>query len=264
MTPGERYRQAWPMTLGIHVFQTLLAASFALPLIGEVTTPDVSLQPAAADALAAMRVWTGLDDAAGRRMLLPLLAAAINYPWLSVAWLRAMERQDSFVGHARYALGRYMPAALISFGTLLGLALLGAGAVGSLSWLHGAFEARLDERTIDLLSLGTLVPFAWLGCWLLNLQDRAAAAISCESPLREALRIAVRHTHARRVALRLLLIAAQGLVALLGALLPRLVVGPGPAAAGVALLGSQAAALGLSCLRAIWLAYVLGWRRLRI
>ena len=87
MTLGERYRRAWPTTLGIHVFQTLLAASFALPLIGSVTTPDISLQPAAADALAAMRIWTSLDEAAGQRMLLPLLAAAINYPWLSVAWL---------------------------------------------------------------------------------------------------------------------------------------------------------------------------------
>jgi hypothetical protein len=264
MSVRARYRQGFSTTLGIHVFQTLLAASFALPLIGSVSVPDVSLQPSAADALAAMRIWASVDDAAGQRMLLPLVAAALNYPWLSVAWLRAMDQPDSFVGHARFALGRYTPAALIALGTLLAIALLGGSAASVLYMLSRTFAASMDERTIDLLRLCTLAPFAWLACYALALQDRAYAAISCGSAgLRAALRSALRHTYARRVALRAALILGQALVTLLAAVLPRMLLPAGPVAAAGVLAGSQAAALALSCARAAWLAYVLGWRRSR-
>jgi len=264
MSIRGRYRQAWPTTLGIHVFQTLLAASFSVPLIASVTAPEVSLQPGAADALAAMRVWASLDEAAGRRVLLPLAAAALNYPWLCVAWLRAMDQPDSFIGHARYALGRYTPAALIALCTLLGLAVLGGAAAGALYMLGEAFAAKLDERTLDLLLLATLTPFAWLACYALTLQDRAHAAISCGSAgLREAFRSGIRHTNARRVALRAGLVVGQVLVTVLAAALPRALLGAGQLSAGGVLVSSQFAALALSCVRAVWLAYVLGWRRLQ-
>jgi hypothetical protein len=261
MNIRARYRQAWPITLGIHVFQTLLAASFAVPLIGSVSTPSVSLQPAAADALAAMSAWASLGETSGQRMLLPLLAAALGYPWLSVAWLRALDQPDSFLGHARYALGRYTPAALISLGTLLAIALLGGAAAAVLHVLGAAFAAGLDDRTLDLLRLATLAPFAWPACYALSLQDRAHAAISCGSAtLREALGIALRDTNARRVALRAALIAGHALVTLLALTLPRALLGTGAAAASGVLVSSQAAALALTCARATWLAYVLGWR----
>jgi hypothetical protein len=265
MSIGARYRQAWPMTLGIHVFQTLLAASFAVPLIGSVSMPDVSLQPAAADALAGMRVWSGLDELDTRRMVLPLLAAVLNYPWLSVAWLRAMDQPDSFVGHARYAMGRYTPAAVIALGGWVCVGVLGAAAVGAVHGLKTAFGAALDDRTLDVLRVATLAPFAWLACYALSLQDRAHAAISCGSAgVREALGIALRHTNARRVGARGVLIVGQLVVTLLAAGMPRALLGAGELAAGGVMVSGQVAALGMSCVRAGWLAYVMGWRRLQL
>ncbi|HKU37070.1 MAG TPA: hypothetical protein VJR89_02955 [Polyangiales bacterium] len=255
MSVAERFRRAWPTTFGIHVFQTLLAASFALPLVGSVEASDAALSAGAADALAALRLGAALDDDTARRMLLPLVAAGLNYPWLSVTWLRAMSEPGSFVSHARYALGRYRHAAPIGFAALLGVCALAAGAAGTLYGLGQAFAARLDDRTLDLLRLATLLPFAWLACWVVALQDRAYAAISGEtSTLRSVLGVALRSVDAGCVAQRGLLVLAQALLGLLAWAAPRLLLGPGARAAAAVLIVTQLVALALSCTRALYLA----------
>jgi hypothetical protein len=258
-----RLSRAWPVTIGIHVFQCLFAATFALPFVQSVSVPGVLLRPQVAEWLGLLRIGDALDPGGGGRTLLPLALAALNYPWLSVAWLRALSAEAPFTEHAQVALGRYRAAISVAMSSLLALSML-AGLSGV-----AAFVVRvglgdvLDQRALDLMRLACFVPAVVGAVWVVTAQDVAYAAVSGDTRgLRSIARAAVDRATARLVAGRCALLVGQLVLAIAAWALPRLMLGPGPAADFVVLLTTQSVAFVITCLRAIWLAYVLEPRRL--
>ncbi len=255
MTFRTRMRRAWPTTFGIHVFQMLLAGTFAVPLVASVSVPDVLVRGEVAAWIAAMRLGSSIGEETLRHTLLPLMAAALNYPWLSVAWLRSFDEPEPFLAHARFALARYRSAASIALGTLAALVALAAGAFATAYGLHRAFGAALDERTHDVLVLASVLPFVWLALALITLQDAAYAATSRGADgVRAALRKALGTLGVALVARRGLVVLAQATLTLLGWILPRFAFGVGPAADLGVLVVTQVVALLLTTTRAAWLA----------
>lgn len=268
MSVRGRLSGAWPVTIGIHVVQCLFAACFALPFVASVSVPEVLVRPQVAEWLALLRMGEELDHGA-RRALLPLLAAALNYPWLSVAWLRALDREEAFSEHARFALGRYRAAALTALASALALGLI-ALVCGASVWALGQVAtAALDARTRDLLRCLCLLAGACAALWAVTAQDAAYAAVSGEvRGARAIVRAALAGATARLVAQRGGLVLLQLGIAACSWALPRFTLGANTAADFAVLVATQSCAFLITCSRALWLAWVLerrrstfGWRK---
>jgi hypothetical protein len=253
-----RVSRAWPVTIGLHVFQCLFAATFALPFVQSVSVPGVLLRPQVAEWVGILRLVDGLDQGAGRRALLPLALAALNYPWLSVVWLRALSEEAPFTEHAQFALGRYRAAIGMAAAVVVGLAACVVASALAASAVRAAFAAVLDERALDLSSLACFLPALVGAVWLATVQDAGYAAISGNlRGWREIGRAALSGAKVRLVGLRALMLFGQITLTLAAWAIPRFTLGPGTAADFVVLVTTQAAAFVITCLRAVWLAYVL-------
>jgi hypothetical protein len=253
-----RVSRAWPVTIGLHVFQCVFAATFALPLVESVSVPGVLLTPPVAEWVGLLRLADGFDQGAGTRAMLPLALAALNYPWLSIAWLRALSDEAPFTEHARFALGRYRAGIGIAACAVVGLIASVAASMLAARGVRLALRNSLDERAVDLAQLACFLPGVLGAVWLLTLQDAAYAAVSGSlTRWREIGRDALHAVSPRMLGLRWLLLLGQAVLALAAWALPRFALGPGTAADFVVLVTTQSAALVITCLRAFWLAYVL-------
>jgi hypothetical protein len=253
-----RVSRAWPVTIGLHVFQCLFAATFALPFVQSVSVPGVLLRPQVAEWVGILRLVDGFDQGAGMRALLPLALAALNYPWLSVAWLCALSEEAPFTEHARFALGRYRAAFGVAASVVVGLGAFVAASALAASGIRAAFGAVLDERALDLARLACFLPAVVGAVWLATVQDSGYAAIS--GKLRgwgEIGRAALSGVTVRLVGLRALMVLGQIVLTLAAWAVPRFTLGPGTASDFVVLVTTQSAAFVITCLRAVWLAYVL-------
>lgn len=253
----NRLARAWPVTIGLHVFQCLFAATFALPFVQSVPVPGILLRPRVAEWVGALRIGDSFDDGIGARALLPLALAALNYPWLSVAWIHALSLEAPFAEHARFALGRYRAA--IGVAALVALSLIGVAlGTGLLEHGLGRWLAESDDRTVDLTRLAFVVPGVVAAVWIVTAQDTAYAAVSGgANGVRAILAGAVRGSTPRLVLERTLLIAAQIALTVTAWGLPRLGLGPGTAADFVVLVATQSVMFVVTCLRAAWLAWIL-------
>jgi hypothetical protein len=259
----ERVQRAWPVTIGLHVFQCLFAATFALPFVSSVSVPAIALRAQSAEWLGVLKLGEAFNEGSMLRGALPLALAALNYPWLSVAWLRALTEEAPFMEHARYALARYRSAigvaamVVVSFGVLVGGCSLAARGV------RAAFGDALDARAIDLAALACYAPVLLGGVWFATLLDAGYAAVSGDvRSLRAVAQTAAARTTVRLVGAKALLLLGQAVLSIAAWAVPRIALGPGPAADFVVLVSTQSAAFLITCGRAVWLAYVLEPRRL--
>jgi hypothetical protein len=257
-----RVSRAWPVTIGLYVFQCLFAATFALPFVQSISVPGVLLRPQVAEWVGILRLVDGFDQGASRRALLPLALAALNYPWLSVAWLRALTEEEPFTEHARFALGRYRAAVGVAASVVVGLGVFAAASALAAHGVRAAFADGLDERALDLARLACFVPAVVGAVWLVTVQDAGYAAVSGNlRGWREIGRAALSGATVRLVGLRALMLLGQIVLTLAAWAIPRFTLGPGTAADFVVLVTTQSAAFVITCLRAVWLAYVLEAQR---
>jgi hypothetical protein len=253
-----RLKRAWPVTIGVHVFQCAFAAAFALPFVQSVPLPGMLLSPRVAEWIGGLRLGDSLGAGAAMRALLPVAFAALNYPWLSVAWLRALSEEAPFTEHARFALGRYRAALSVAAATGFGLLALAAMSGGAACGIRAALRTTLDERALDLARLACFVPSLVAAVWLVTAQDAAYATISTGGIDRLTIaRAGVQSVSPRLVGQRGALVAGQAVLALAAWAIPRLALGPGTAADFVVLVVTQSAAFVITCLRAVWLAWML-------
>jgi hypothetical protein len=173
-----RVQRAWPVTIGVHVIQCLFAATFALPFVSSVSVPAVALRPQSAEWLSVLKLGEAFDDGAMLRAALPLALAALNYPWLSVAWLRALSEEAPFIEHARYALARYRSAIGIAAVVVLAFGVSIAGCALAARGVRAALRHSFDERAVDLATLACYAPAVIGGVWLATLLDAGYAAVS--------------------------------------------------------------------------------------
>jgi hypothetical protein len=254
----ERVQRAWPVTIGLHVFQCLFAATFALPFVSSVAVPAVAMRPQSAEWLGVLKLGEAFDEGAMLRAALPLALAALNYPWLSVAWLRALSEEGPFLEHARYALARYRSAIGVAAMVVVGFAVAIVGCALAARGVRAALTGSLDARAIDLAALACYAPALFGGVWLATLLDAGYAAVSGDvRNLREVARTAAARTTVRLVGAKGLLLLGQAVLAIAAWAVPRIALGPGPAADFVVLVSTQSAAFVITCGRAVWLAYVL-------
>lgn len=254
----DRLQRAWPVTIGVHVFQCLFAATFALPFVRSVSVPTVLVSPQVAEWIGVLRLGDALGEGAALRALLPVALAALNYPWLSVAWLRALSEEAPFTEHAQFALGRYRAALSVAAAVGLGFAALAATSGIAAHGVRVALETTLGDRALDLARLACFVPSLIAAVWLVTAQDAAYAAISGGTKgWRNIARAAVQAVALRLVVQRGGLIAGQAVLVLSAWAIPRLALGPGSAADFVVLVATQSVALVITCVRAVWLAWVL-------
>jgi hypothetical protein len=252
----NRLARAWPVTIGLHVFQCLFAASFALPFVQSVSVPGILLRPRVAEWVGFLRMTDSFEHGTPSRALLPLALAALNYPWLSVAWVHALSEEAPFAEHARFALGRYRAA--IGVAAMAALSLLALVlATGLLERGVGRWLAASDDRTVDLVQLACLVPSLVAAVWIVTAQDTGYAAVSGGATGREILADAARGATPRLVLARFGLIAAQVVLTVTAWGIPRLGLGPGTAADFVVLVATQTVTFMITCLRATWLAWIL-------
>lgn len=257
-----RVSGAWPVTIGLHVFQCVFAATFALPFVRSVSVPGMLLAPQVAQWVGLLRLGDGFNEGAGVRAVLPLALAALNYPWLSVAWLRALSAEAPFTEHAQYALGRYRAAIGVALSVGLGLAVIAVSCAFAAVGVGAVLRAGQSERVLDLARLACFVPGAIAAVWLVTLQDAGYAAVSGNRRgWRVIARAALHRVTVRLVALRVVLLVGQAVLALAAWAIPRLTLGPGTASDFVVVVTTQSAAFLMTCLRAAWLAYVLERRR---
>jgi hypothetical protein len=253
-----RLQRAWPVTIGVHVFQCLFAATFALPFVRSVSVPGVLVSPQVAEWIGSFRLGDAFEEGAALRALLPVALAVLNYPWLSVAWLRALSEEAPFTEHAQFALGRYRAALSVAAATGLGLAALAAVSGVAAYGVGVALRTTLDERALDLARLACFVPSLIAAVWVVTAQDAAYAAISGGAKGWQTIARATVQTGASRLAVhRCVLIGGQAVLALAAWVIPRLALGPGTAADFVVLVATQSVAFVITCLRAVWLAWVL-------
>jgi hypothetical protein len=255
---AARLQRAWSATIGIHVFQCVFAACFALPFVSSVSVPGVLVRARVAQWVEWFRLGDALDGSVMRAAVLPFAAALLNYPWLSVAWLRALELEEPFSDHARYALGRYRAAFSTAVATLCALGLIVVVGFGSSRAIAAALVDRWDDRSTDLMRLAVFLLCAWAALVVVTVQDAAYAAISGEHRgFRAIAAAAFSPVRWRWVAVRLALVLAQTVLGLTAWGIPRIALGPGPAADLVMLVVTQCAAFVITCGRAVWLAWVL-------
>lgn len=260
----ERVQRAWPVTIGVHVFQCLFAATFALPFVSSVSVPAIALRPQSAEWLGVLELGEAFDEGAMLRAALPLALAALNYPWLSVAWLRALSEETPFMEHARYALARYRSAigvaAMVVVGFGVTIVLCGLAARGVRAMLGDS----LDARAVDLAALACYAPALIGGVWFATLLDAGYAAVSRDvRSSREVARTAAARMTVQLVGAKGLLLLGQAALSIAAWAGPRIALGPGPATDFVVLVSTQSAAFAITCGRAVWLAYVLEPRRTR-
>jgi hypothetical protein len=254
----NRLQRAWPVTIGVHVFQCLFAATFALPFVTKVPVPSVAVRAQTAEWIALFKLGEAVDERAVLRAALPLALAALNYPWLSVAWLRALSDEAPFTDHARVALARYRAAASVAGSVVVGLGAIAGLTLLAAYGIRSGLRASLDARALDLATLACFAPAAVGAVVLVTLQDAGYAAVSGEAyGWRSAVRAAWRRTTARLVVARAALLFAQVVLALAAWVIPRIALGPGAASDFVVLVTTQSAAFVITCARAVWLAIVL-------
>lgn len=259
-----RVQRAWPVTIGVHVFQSLFAATFALPFVSSVSVPEIALRPQSAEWVSVLKLSEALQEGSALRAVLPLALAALNYPWLSVAWLRALSEEAPFMEHARYALARYRNALGVAAAVVCGFGVFILACALAARGVRAVFAHSLDARAIDLAALACYLPAVIGAVWLVTLQDAAYAAISGEiRDWRAVMRHAVARTSARLVSAKCGWLLGHAVVSIAAWAVPRIVLGPGPAADFVVLVSTQSAAFVTTCARAVWLAYVLEPRRKR-
>jgi hypothetical protein len=253
-----RVQRAWPVTIGVHVFQCLFAATFALPFVRSVSVPSVLVSPQVAEWFGVLRLGDALREGAAMRALLPVALAALNYPWLSVAWLRALSEEAPFTEHAQFALGRYRDALSVPAAVGLGFAALAAAGGVAAYGVRAALGTTLDDRALDLARLACFVPSSIAAAWLVTAQDAAYAAISGGAKgWQNIARAAVQVVGSRLVVQRCGLIGGQAVLVLSAWAIPRLALGPGTAADFVVLVATQSVAFVITCMRAVWLAWLL-------
>jgi hypothetical protein len=253
----NRLARAWPVTIGLHVFQCLFAASFALPFVQSVSVPGSLLRPRVAEWVGFLRIADGFEHGTSARALLPLALAALNYPWLSVAWVHALSEEAPFAEHARFALGRYRAAIGVASSAAVSLLALVLATVFITQGV-GRWLATSDDRTVDLVRLAGLIPGLLAAVWIVTAQDLGYAAISGGATgFREILTDAARRATPRLALERVGLIAAQIVLTVTAWGIPRLGLGPGTAADFVVLVATQTVTFIITCARATWLAWIL-------
>ena len=259
MSVRARLRRARWVTLGIWLFQTLLAASLALPLLAIEQPPAPAVRVGVADWIALLRLGTNAAESGPGLALLPLSASALSAPWLCLVWLLALERSGSFADHARLACARWRSSYLLALYGLACLVALSFAATRCAGWLAAALA--LDDRGHDLLLLGCAAAWGCGVCAVLTVLELAFVGISrgLAGP-RLALRAALARNGwsiARRVGVRMLLGALQLALFALATLLPRAWLGAGIATAACVFSTTHAASLVSTCVRAAWLAWLL-------
>jgi hypothetical protein len=253
-----RLQQAWPVTIGVHVFQCLFAATFALPFVTKVPVPSVAVQPQTAEWISLFKLVEAVDHTTVLRSALPLALAALNYPWLSVAWLRALSGEAPFTEHARFALARYRSALGLAASVAVGLGMIAGVTALAMYGIRVSFRATLDARALDLARLACVVPAIFAAVTLVTLQDAGYAAVSAEARNgREIARAMWHRASARLVCGRAALLFGQVVLSLAAWAIPRIALGPSTASDFVVLVTTQAAAFTITCGRAFWLAVVL-------
>jgi hypothetical protein len=263
MSIEARVRASWPTTLLMHGYKTGLATVVALPILGGVADPVLSAREPVAQWISALQLGAALGERGPRALALPLLAAALLTPWLTLAWFSSLERAGSPAEHLRAALPRYRASCAIALVGLAYLGLLALAASGVSLVVRAASAGLHDARTGDLLLAAALAPLALAALHGLTVQDAAQAALPVQpggSSVRAALRAGLARTRPPLVALRVALVLVQGTLGLFAWSVPRLGLGSGLAADAGVLLATQAAALAFTWLRAYWLATILGPR----